>query len=711
MSGVSSRWIVVCTIMVLATAWLPGLAWAEQEFWLQPLSSRPDAVSGGDVLVQMSAPDHWTWTAQLNGRDVTSAFRLADESGNLLALLSGLKLGRNTVEIRSNGTVRSKLEIADHPLAGPIFSGPHQQPFICQTVANGLGPAADADCSAASVVQYYYKSTEPVQDPAPPGALSLGFKIYDPSGPQPSDVARVEISDGHSVPYIVRREIGTINRAVYDIQFLHQPGHPLPTPWSQPTPGWNGRLVYLFRGGCSSGYRQGTLDVFEKPIGHSQADSLLAQGYAVATSTLNIFGNNCNDRIAAETLSMVKEHFIKTYGVPVHTIGVGESGGAMQQYLIAQNYPGLLDGIIPFHSFPDVVTSNQTAFDCSLLDHTFNTAQQRWHDEQKTAVAGFATWRTCFGEPRSSPQNCDPSIPKELIYDRTRNPKGARCDIYDNEINIFGRDPRTGHAYRPLDNVGVQYGLLAFDSGKIDAEQFIELNALVGGYDEDDNLVPERTAADPEAIRIAYRRGVVLTGAGLSQIPIIDWRFYMDDLVGGHDLFRSFVARARLVAADGNADNQVIHIEWRPELGNTDLALAGLRRGLVRQMDRWLDNIAADHASVPPSVKVARNRPADLADGCLATDGEHIVEPQTYDGPGRCNQMYPAHGDPRIAAGGPLTDDVLKCALKPINAADYPHPLTADQLQRLKAIFPNGVCDYSRPSVGRTALEGAWLSY
>ena len=51
-------------------------------------------------------------------------------------------------------------------------------------------------------------------------------------------------------------------------------------------------------------------------------------------------------------LAMVKEHFIKRFGVPVHTIGWGGSGGSMQQHLIAQNYPGLLDGIIPSSEFP-----------------------------------------------------------------------------------------------------------------------------------------------------------------------------------------------------------------------------------------------------------------------------------------------------------------------------------------------------------------------
>ena len=43
---------------------------------------------------------------------------------------------------------------------------------------------------------------------------------------------------------------------------------------------------------------------------------MLRQGYAVASSSLNVFGNNCNDLLASETMMMVKERFIEAYGAP-----------------------------------------------------------------------------------------------------------------------------------------------------------------------------------------------------------------------------------------------------------------------------------------------------------------------------------------------------------------------------------------------------------
>ena len=97
---------------------------------------------------------------------------------------------------------------------------------------------------------------------------------------------------------------------------------------------------------------------------------------------------------------MVKEHFVERFGVPVHTIGAGGSGGSMQQHLIAQNYPGLLDGLMPTVSYPDIISIVPGVTDCSLLDNAFKSSRLEWRDEQKTAVSGYAT---CFR--KSWPRN------------------------------------------------------------------------------------------------------------------------------------------------------------------------------------------------------------------------------------------------------------------------------------------------------------------
>jgi Tannase-like family of unknown function (DUF6351) len=56
-----------------------------------------------------------------------------------------------------------------------------------------------------------------------------------------------------------------------------------------------------------------------------------------------------------------------------------------------------------------------------------------------------------------------------------------------------------------------------------------------------------------------------------------------------------------------------------------------------------------------------------------------------------------------------LTRDVLKCALKPINFAEYNVPFTTAEQAQLRSIFPNGVCDYSQLGVGQQPLLGTYL--
>ena len=443
----------------------------------------------------------------------------------------------------------------------------------------------------------------------------------------------------------------------------------------------------------------------------------VADGYAVASASLNVLQNNCNDVLSAETTMMVKEHFTKAFGAPVHTIGQGPSGGAMQQHLIAESYPGVLDGIIPIISFPDTLGETQITADCTLLDHYFSSAQN-WTDDQRTAVAGYVTWQTCknnvapYTPAVMNPSTCDPSV-KPLAFDPASNPNGARCTYADNEVNVYGRDPHTGFARRPYDNVGVQYGWAALNSGKISVDQFVDLNAKIGGFGINGDYVSARHAGDKEALRIAYETGRFDGGGGgLATTPIIDLRTYTEtnDV---HDRIRSFIMRERLKAANGNADNQVMltlpRAKGSPFAPNPQL-IAVTREALLN-MDAWLDNIARDTSVDPLATKVARNKPKELADACWNDQGEKIVEPAVYGQPSKCNELYPTHADPRIAAGSAMKNEMIKCQLKPLNKADYSASFTPDQWNQLQSVFTGGVCDYSKPGVGETTLRTTWVDY
>jgi hypothetical protein len=678
------------------------------------LSSPPDMVSGGEALVQVKVPRNSSAsdvTVTLNGQDITGDFHAGQTADVLVGLVTGLALGDNRLEVHAKDHPTATLGIIDYPISGPIFSGPHQEPFICQTqtfvlpVTGGtLGAPLDADCSIATRFDYVYMSTSGALKPLPNPTV------------HPGDLAQTTTTQGRTVNYIVRVETGTINRAVYRIAILHDPVvDAAPDPW-HPPPGWNGRVLYTFGGGCGTGHHQGQdLGVDSDVLNNPQLGNAgLTNGFAMVASSLNVFGTNCDDVISAETAMMVKEHFINNFGVPKHTIGIGASGGSMQVHLLSFNYPSLLDGIIPGRSFPDTVTFELPYQDCGLLVQAFATSTLAWTPQQQTAVAGVNTFSFCtqniiWGQlitPNAGPvtlpdvfPGCDPSLPTALLYDPVSNPSGIRCTLFDDMMNVYGRDPTTGFAPRPVDNVGIQYGLVAFNAGKISFDQFADLNARIGGYDVNGNIVSTRTVADLDAVRIAYQTGRLNSGQGLNDIPIIDWRDYLDASGNVHDAVRSLVMRARLIASNGNADNQVI-IKIDPSAN-----FAAAYYLFIAQMEQWLNNIESDNSKASRAVKVARDKPTGLVDACYTASLVEITDAAT------CEQLYPSSLEPRLAAGEPLTNDFIKCQLKPVDPRDYSHSLTSNQLAQLKTVFPQGVCDYSRRGVEQQALAATWLSY
>ena len=170
---------------------------------------------------------------------------------------------------------------------------------------------------------------------------------------------------------------------------------------------------------------------------------MLFRSYALAAGSLNVTGTSCADLLSAETMLMVKEHFIETYGTPIYTIGSGGSGGSMQQHQIAANYPGLLDGIIPNRSFPDIISTIDVLTDCELIDHYFSTTTTTWTDAQKSAAAGVKAISYCANGaryPNLHASNCNNAVARDAVYDPVKNRGGARCTYQDNMVNVYGRD-------------------------------------------------------------------------------------------------------------------------------------------------------------------------------------------------------------------------------------------------------------------------------
>lgn len=75
-----------------------------------------------------------------------------------------------------------------------------------------------------------------------------------------------------------------------------------------------------------------------------------------------------------------------------YTMSERGSGGSVQQHWIVANYPGLLNGIQPSASYPDIWTTVEQAEDCRLMQAGFDSkAPALWQvPAQQAAVAGYA---------------------------------------------------------------------------------------------------------------------------------------------------------------------------------------------------------------------------------------------------------------------------------------------------------------------------------
>ena len=685
----ATGWLMVAAVVV-AGAWQAVESRAALE--IRTLSSRPDLVSGGDTLVAIKAPagtpvDQLSVT--LNGKDVTSRFTLDAASGEFRGLIEGLRLGANRL-MATTRKPRSEasLTVTNYPLTGPILSGPHLKPFECSTEASGLGPALDANCSAPKKTWHLYRSTDNTFKP-----------LADPAGPRPADLATTTTTDGKTVPYIVRVDSGVINRAIYQFAVLDD------------LASWNRKVVVSFGGSSGTQYIQG---VMAPPTGSGASSGAgsgavnhqaLSRGFGYLISSELVNGRRGNGVLQGETLMMIKEHIVERYGVPKFFIGSGGSGGAIQQLVITQMYPGLLDGLMPSLTFPD---SSLHTIDSILLTNLWPKLDKNvWTQEKITAVEGFTpgtarAWNAAYGR-LGVPTNAAGCAlaDKTLIFDPVTNPKGARCTTQDIRVNIYGRDPKTGWARRPTDNIGLQYGLAALNGGAITVDEYLEVNEKVGGTDIDGKVVAERTEGDPIALKNMYESGLKASyNAALGNVPILMSRTYNDNRGDIHDRQRDFVVRARLQRANGRSDNSVIWIA----------STVGAIAGSLDTMNAWLDAMTADQA--PLSIdKVVKYKPADAVDTCWDATGNKIVEPASFDAANKCNAIYPVHSEPRLVAGAPLTNDVMKCQLKPIDFGDYKVTFTDAQKARARSVFATGVCDFSKPGVAQVPIKGTYQKY
>ena len=720
---------------------------------IQVLSSPAEYVSGDDARVSVwvpLVPIHKV-EIRVNGEDVTDAFEPAGGPGKLEGVVTDLALGDNLLELglehRGIFLPVDEVVLTNHPVSGPIFSGSQQEVFLCADDgdrANAeLGPAIDEDCAVETVVSFKYRTT------------GGGWADYDPDAPPPADLAQTTTMDGDTVDYIVRWERGTINRFIYSIAVLS------PHEQDETTPelsAWNERLIYYFQGGVGIGHYQGDPSRSRMLYDHG-----LGLGYAVAYSTGTKTGTHYNLELGGETAIMVKDRFVSAYGNPDYTVGVGGSGGGIQQYVYGQNHRGLIDAGVPQRSYPDMITQTIHTGDCELLERWIDTqvfaGNPKWLDwENRTelqgmnALNGFDNDFLPFLPPGYPPGSSECVNGWRGLSPLVLNPLfgtapgislpeqiGTEWTHFADAINIYGV-AADGFAASTWDNVGVQYGLDALVSGFLGTDEFLDLNAQVGSWKNEPEVVQEgcpfiledcftdvsglppfpdiwpnvidpwswrnmalspdggvtpapRREADPGAIEAAYDRGHV--NRGDVQIPLIDVRDYLEDELDMHNSHQSFAARQRLLDFDGDASNQVI---WFTEPGGFDPTPLAFE-----VIDEWMRNLEAR-----PWKGVAASKPDAAVDTCFDADGTAIhagddawagILDDEPEGP--CTLVMPPFFTSRIVAGAPITGDVFKCHLISVDdaiAAGFYGDVVFDAAQRarLDAIFPTGVCDYSK---------------
>jgi hypothetical protein len=676
------------------------------------VSSRADLVSGGSALVAISpAKDAHRFKVIVGRRNVTKRFKV--RSNKLFeGLVTGLKLGRNVVRATLRNGSGARITLVNHPNGGPLFSGPQIEPWVCQP------GAIDKKCDQAPTYKYLYMSTNPAK---------TGFQPYDPGNP-PSDVAKTTTDQGVTVPFIVRVETGYMDRDQYQIATLFEPGKPWTT--FNPQRQFDHKLLILHGFGCGVRY-----EVADAPAttGDSAGDYALGKGFMTMSTALDNSSQDCNVAIQAESLVMAKEYIVKTYGTLRYTIGTGCSGGSLAQYWIANAYPGVYQGILPTCSFPDAWTSATQVADYALLEHYFSestlTGGPAWTGSQQAAVEGIPTTTNAFVSvgctnlsPPYTPATCPtgffygavpywpcPGVTAQQLYNAQTNPGGTRCSIADLAKNLLGpeqpsvwtaAEKKIGHGFAglPYDNVGVQYGLSALRDGSISPAQFVDLNAHVGGADVDLNPVPQRRVADQPALANAYRTGLINEANNLNQTAIIDCRGPNPGVA--HDAYRAFAVRARLDRDFGTHANQVI---WEgPETIEAD---SKCELNSFIAMNQWLGTIAKDKRKLSLAKKIIRDKPAGLGDACWNGTGVKLSN-------GLCpSGVVPVYGTPRTVAGDPITTDANKCQLEPLSRSSYaPIEFTDAEWSELQGVFPQGVCNFSKPGVDQGPTI-PWLTY
>lgn len=617
------------------------------------------------------------------------------------------------------------IKLGDIGPSNSLYSGSKQYPFYCMTIDSHIGqPLVDnqegfgvpvyenitqrskiigysKDCIFESHLQFYY--------------LNNDEKLVRLTSDKFSQLS--SLRDAKLPLQLFRAEQGSINRFIYTVAMAIT-AEELGTRTASSL--WNKKLIYQFNGGSGIGFRQGRQKATRTITRRIKE---VQNGYAIISSSGNRTSYTYNMLLAEDTARRVKLHFVSLFGEPLYTVGIGGSGGGLAQYLIGQNSTGILDGLIPQYSYPDMISQTIYTLDCDLFNNYFtfrakdNSRWQQW--DQRQLLEGMNSLqdfpqKIAFLQPVAQLMaGMVPSFPKgnsECINGYfglstfIHNPRqGFLRHFYSDDVVdktnwnywedmawLFSRDQH-GLVESTWDNDGVQYGLHALKQKQITLAEFVHINKNIGSWKEQhqmkaekiitpfgrkmpfwvslwgsdniteviDNQVAPRRSASLEAIESAYRGGQIFIGK--LDLPIIDVRHYLEEKLDMHHMSASFSSRIRLKQANGHFDNQVIWVAKR-DFDPTEQAFD--------LMDLWLLK-----RKEFPELSAGQSKPVQLQDTCFDDKGEVLAQGKgVWNGNwsevslgnqvsqrGACAEHYAIFSNSRIQAEGPWQGSIFKC--------------------------------------------------
>ena len=208
----------------------------------------------------------------------------------------------------------------------------------------------------------------------------------------------------------------------------------------------------------------------------------------------------------------------------------------------------------------------------------------------------------------------------------------------------------------------------------------------------------KRRKGDQKAQYAAYRSGMVFRGK--LDIPVIDWRHYLEPFLDMHHSHQSFATRQRLLNYDGDASNQVIWFTAVPAPAH--------RRVSTRRRRRCSYSIAGSRTSPPTrsgaSPGTSPRKPSTPASTWTGRSVRAVRASGTESSTTvrRASALRTSRRSRRrgSSSGGPIEGSVFKCQTQSVDGAIErglygEWQPTAAERARLQQIFPTGVCDYT----------------